>query len=267
MLLYYNYKKTNMLINFDIISDLYIEDYDDFSWENKATSLCCIVAGNIASDRHLLFRVLENLGTYYEKVFFIDGALEHTTYNSDFIASYDSLSEGIGLLDNVFFLHENIIIMNGATLVSTNGWTTFDFTKHTDLEETIEFLDLRGVMPTSTAYAIRKMSHFDVEYLSNSISACQTMLDAQNIIVVTNAVPDNSLIDHDFDYHDTILGDTSGNNALLNCIEEDTEGKISTWVFATYDGEIDIQMEGIRFVNNPGKSKDLSLYFPKILKF
>ena len=37
-------------IGFDIISDLNLQPDDSFNWENKATSLYCIVAGNNSSD-------------------------------------------------------------------------------------------------------------------------------------------------------------------------------------------------------------------------
>jgi hypothetical protein len=37
-----------MKIGFDLISDLNLSPNDSFNWENKATSLYCIIAGNPA---------------------------------------------------------------------------------------------------------------------------------------------------------------------------------------------------------------------------
>ena len=35
-------------IGFDVISDLNLKRNDSFNWENKATSLYCILSGNIS---------------------------------------------------------------------------------------------------------------------------------------------------------------------------------------------------------------------------
>ncbi len=37
-------------IGFDIIGDLNLEPNDSFNWENKPTSLYCVLSGNVSSD-------------------------------------------------------------------------------------------------------------------------------------------------------------------------------------------------------------------------
>ena len=39
-----------MILGFDIISDLNLSIDDTFTWEDKPTSLYCIVAGNVSND-------------------------------------------------------------------------------------------------------------------------------------------------------------------------------------------------------------------------
>ncbi len=251
--------------NFDIISDLNLNEEDNFSWEGKATSLACIVAGNISCDRDILFSFLKELGNYYAKVFFIDGSLEHQTFGGNFIESYADLSANIDKMENVYFLHESIVIINGITLVSTNGWTTFDFTGKSSIEETIEFLDLKEMMTDSTSYAIRQMSLFDTHYLENSIETCQTITDCKDIVLITSSIPSYDFIKHDHDYEGTILGDVSGNSNIHEVIDLDSENKISSWIFGTYKGDIDSTIDGIRYLNNVRGEKDLSTYYPKIL--
>ena len=254
-------------LTFDLISDLNLTSMIDVNWENKATSLYCIVAGNISSDRIILFRFLEELSFHYETVFFLDGDLEHDMFGGDFDSSYASLKHDIDQLENVIFLHENIIIMNGATLLATNGWTTFNFTNRNAIDETIEFLEARGDVPTEVSNDIFKMAVTDQHYMGNSIDNCQTMADVQNIIIITNSVPIPSFVDHDAKYDGTILGDTVGNNGITDCLVNDTECKVSTWIFGKYPGELDYNIDGIRFVNNPKGSKDNSMYYPKIIQF
>lgn len=260
-------KNTTMAINFDLISDLYLTSMDNVTWENKATSLLCIVAGNISSDRKILVEFLTELSKYYQKVFFIDGGLEHEDNLKDFTESYRTLNESLGNIKNVIFLHENIILLPGATLLATNGWTTFDFSDNGTQEETIEFLDQRGINSEESSIKITHMAMADNHYMRNSLEICQTMADCQNIILITSSVPKVEFIKHNEDYNGTVLGDVCGNKRITSCLRGDTEVKVSTWIFGTYPGEIDSEVDGIRFVSNPGKDKELDIYFPKVIKF
>ncbi len=255
------------MTTFDLISDLYLESMDNFTWENKATSLFCIVAGNISRHRNVLFEFLEELSKKYEKVFFIDGMLEHDPHTQDFTESYKSLTAGINKIEDVVFLHEHIVLLKGTTLLATNGWTTFDFTNQNHIDDTIEFLDLNGTMPEHTSNEIFKMAITDQHYMYNSIQTCQTMFDCQQIIVITNTVPLPSFVQHNEDYNNTIKGDTAGNHGIVSCLENDTENKVSTWIFGNYPDDVDFNIGGVRFLNNSGKNKDLDIYYPKILKF
>ena len=67
-----------MIYAYDIISDLNLTEESVFDWEGKPTSLYCIVAGNVSSDIHVLYKTIKHLSTLYQGVFFIDGFLENT---------------------------------------------------------------------------------------------------------------------------------------------------------------------------------------------
>jgi len=255
-----------MTLNFDLISDLYLDSLDDFAWEGKATSLFCIVAGNISKDHKVLFEFLEYIAQFYEGVFFIDGDLEHDSFDGDFELSYASLRDNISTMGDVFFLHEKIIILPGITLLATNGWTTFDFTSNNDINETMEFLKDREAVPIDIANSIFKLAITDQHYMYNSIESCQDMDDVENLIVITNSVPDPEFITHDEDYNGTILGDISGNSGLISCLMNDPKRKVKTWIFGKYPGDIDYEIDGVRYVNNPGLNKDPGIYYPKIIK-
>ena len=207
-----------MTLNFDLISDLYIDSVDDFTWEGKATSLFCIVAGNISNDHQVLFHFLEYLSQYYEAVFFIDGDLEHDRFDGDFDESYASLRDNIADIPDVFFLHENIVILPNVTFLATNGWTTFDFTSNNEINETMEFLEARNGVPMNVANDIFKLAVTDQHYMYNSIESCQDMPDVGDVIVITNSVPNPDFITHDEDYNGTLLGDVSGNSGLVSCL-------------------------------------------------
>ncbi len=253
-------------ISFDLISDLHLTTMDSFTWEGKATSLFCIVAGNIASDHDVLFDFLDYLSQFYEAVFFIDGDLEHANWDGNFDGSYASLRDNIADMPNVFFIHENIIILPGVTLLATNGWTTFDFTSNNEINETMDLLDARGEVPFAVANNIFKLAVTDQHYMYNSVESCQDLNEVDDIILITNSVPNPEFIMHDAEYDNTVLGDISGNSGIMSCLDNDYKGKVKTWIFGKYDGDVDYTDRGVRFVNNPGLRKDLSIYYPKIIK-
>jgi len=255
-----------MTINFDLISDLYLDSLNDFTWKGKATSLFCIVAGNVSADRDILFEFLEDISQYYEAVFFIDGDLEHKNFDSDFDKSYASLRDNLHEMEKVFFMHENIIILPHVTLLATNGWTTFDFTGTHTIDETLHFLEERENVPQDIANKIFKLAVTDQHYMYNSVESCQDMEDVGKVIIISNSVPKMEFIAHDNDYDGTVLGDASGNSGLVSCLEHDAKNKVSTWLFGKYPGDIDTEVDGVRFVNNSGQNKDLSFYYPKIIK-
>ncbi len=252
-----------MNITFDVISDLFLESLDDFSWQGKTTSLFCIVAGNIAAERDVLFEFLDEIKDHYEAVFFLDGELEHSLFDGDYAASYKNLEEGIDIIDKVVFLHENIIVLNGVTLLGTNGWTTFDFVNKHKINDNIQFLSDRGIVNETVANEMFKMAVTDQHYMYNSIETCQTLEDCENIIVVTNTVPIAEFVMHREDYDGTILGDISGNAGLVDCLTKDKASKVKTWIFGKFADDLDFVRDNIRFVSNPGRGRDLDTYYPK----
>jgi len=225
--------------------------------------LYCIVAGNITADRTLLFEFLEILQRYYNAVFFVDGDLEHSCYEGNFAASYRNLQEGIGVLDNVLFLHENIVILNNVTLIGANGWTTFDFSNTSTVNLTIDFLTKSNMLTEEYANSIFKLAVSDQHYMYNSIETCQGMKDCKDLLLITNTVPVPDFINHNADFNGTVLGDTTGNNGITGCLSRDKNSKVKTWIFGKFPEDIDCNKDGIRYVSNPGTERDFSTYFPK----
>ena len=66
-----------MKIGFDIISDLYLHPDENFNWEGKATSLYCLIPGNISNDLRTIRQTLSHLGRFYQGVFYSPGSLEY----------------------------------------------------------------------------------------------------------------------------------------------------------------------------------------------
>jgi hypothetical protein len=212
-------------IGFDIISDLNLNPNDSFNWENKATSLYCIVAGNISSNLRTVLQVLLHLSGKYQGVFVVPGSLEYenSTSISTKTTELVAISEGI---HNVSILYNNIAVVDGIALLGSNGWGNIEGT-----------LDSRNLAMTAAKYE-------DFTYLISALGKLQKHLDVKKIVVITSAVPKEDL------YFGEVPSNVVDQIPLYNILEADTEKKVSHWVFGTYNKPVDITIENINYINN-----------------
>ena len=109
-------------IGFDIIGELFINPNDSFNWENKATSLYCIVTGNISSDMRVLVQVLAHLSKYYQGVFYVPGKLEYET-SENILERANEIAQICSRIPNVILLHQSVIVIDGIGVMGVNGWS------------------------------------------------------------------------------------------------------------------------------------------------
>lgn len=208
-------------IGFDIISDLYLSPDDSFNWEGKATSLYCIVAGNITNDTRTLILTLAHLSKFYQGVFFTTGP--HDLENKADIQDFNlRLSNSFNKIHNVRSLYDNLVILDGVALVGVNGW----YGVERDLEK-------------------EQNAHSDLGYLYHSIKDIQKHLNVKRVIVVSGCVPGRSLY---FNEEPSII---ETQMPLQSILAADTEFKISHWIFGGLKKQVDTQIEGIHYISNP----------------
>lgn len=216
-----------MKIGFDLISDLFLTPDHNLSWENKATSLYCIVAGNISHDLRTLVITLSHLSKYYQGVFFIPGALEYQDI-TDIDGRTDEIMRACKKLKNVAVLYQHVVIIDGVAILGANGW--YGNIKPTDM---------------LTELTVQEKRHEDIAYLKNSIERLQKHLDVKKILLVTNSVPGPNLY---FGEMPDFVNDQLPLNLTLFT---DTEHKISHWAFGTHEKIVDTTLNGINYINNP----------------
>lgn len=213
-------------IGFDIISDLNLNPDDSFNWENKATSLYCIVAGNISNNMRTVIQVLIHLSTKYQGVFFVPGRLEYETCDSIQRRTDELNAIALGI-PNVVMLHHNVIVIDGVAILGTNGW-----------ENIGKEYNAYNLTLTSARYE-------DFSYLTKCLGKLQRHLDVKKIVIVTNAVPSDNL------YFGEKPEDLADQIPLCDVLEVDTEHKVTHWVFGTYEKNVDTVIENINYLNNP----------------
>jgi hypothetical protein len=213
-------------IGFDVISDLNLSSHDSFNWEGKATSLYCIVAGNVSSDIMTVLQTLAHLGRFYQGVFYTPGILEYETA-IDIVSRTEELMSISQSLPKVCMLHQHVVIIDGIAIVGINGWSNVS-----------DALTLENLLPAAAR-------HEDITYLHKAIGKLQKHLDVKKIIVVSNAVPNPNLY---FGEGPNVVEDQIPLNVSL---DSDTEHKVTHWVFGTYDKGSDTVVSNINYINNP----------------
>lgn len=254
-----------MSLTFDLISDLDISEWTTQpDWQNLPTSLFCVVVGNIDQDLDTTTAFLRKLSEAYHAVFYIDGLIDHKHNLDNLSNSYQLLDAAITKIPGVTHLQNNVVVINGVALIGTNGW--HDFTFNPDIEShhaRMLYQNRLSIDQTSLAQ-IEDFAETDRRYLAHSIRKLQTYCDIKKIVVVTSAVPDWTLVQHDVDLVNDAIR-LYGNNMLDDVLAVDLSDKVSTWCFGNYTGSIDRLHRGIRFVNNcrsDGTSRVRSVYYP-----
>jgi hypothetical protein len=250
-----------MNFSFDLISDLNLAPGQMIDWYGKPTSLQCIVNGNISSDIPTVIQTLEHLQTVYDTVLYLDGMLEHCHNYKNSQSNYSRLQHEIDQLEGVVFLNNNIIMLESTVIIATNGWSTFNFDIENH-EPTIQHLHNSGQIDFEQSDYITHLAHIDQAYLMKSVDGLQQVSDVENIIVITNAVPFPSLINHDKTLSPYDIN-RYGSLGLTSTLDLDINRKIHTWIFGRYQGDMDVIYDGIRYVNNTFVSGDLNIYYPK----
>jgi len=215
-----------MKIGFDVISDLNLSPDETFNWENKATSLYCIIAGNISDDLRTIRQTLAHLSKFYQGVFYIAGELEFSDRHSTQTRVNDlyNLCRGIR---NVAFLHNHVVIVDGIAIVGVNGWTN-------GLENS-----------TLVDHIAMEVNHYDdLGYLSSTIEKLQLHLDVKKIVVVSHSVPNSKL------FFGEVPEEFEKTISLSSVLPQDSERKISHWIYGSYNKIVDTTIDGINYVNN-----------------
>lgn len=210
-------------IGFDIISDLRLNPDDSFNWENKATSLYCVLAGNVTYNMRTLWQTLAHLSKCYQGVFYIPGPLEYIT-GDDVEKRTADILQIASKIPNVAVLHQHVVIIDGIAILGCNGWED----DNPNFNHLLDSLRLD-----------------DIAYLNKSIDKLQRHLDVKKILVVTNSVPKKEL------YFGLVPPKAEERIDLDFALGSDTEHKVSHWAFGTYEKIVDTTINHINYINNP----------------
>jgi len=215
-----------MKIAFDVISDLNLEPEESFNWEGKATSLYCIIAGNVSNDLRTIHQTLLHLSKFYQGVFYISGSLEYKNVPG-ITKRTEELFKICNTIKNVVHLHNHVVIVDGIAILGTNGWygNTSDILSLTPEEIEIE-------------------RYNDIGYVSNTIEKLQLHLDVNNIVLVSHSVPGPEL------FFGEVTEEIEDLFPLQHTLMQDSESKVKHWIYGSYNKNVDVVINDINYINN-----------------
>ena len=215
-----------MKIGFDYINDLNLSPDESFDWEGKATSLYCIIAGNISSDLKVIKKTLGYLGKFYQGIFYIPGCLEFSDKHG-IQSRINDLRTILKSIRNVVFLHNHVVIVDSIAIVGINGWAP-EFLNYTTLDKFIADVGRNE----------------DLAYLANSIQRLQLHIDVKKIVIVSSAIPRNEL------YFGELPDFVENTMPLATALQMDKEFKVSHWIFGTQTKLAELTIDNIHYMNN-----------------
>lgn len=215
-----------MSIGFDVISDLFLTIDESFNWEGKATSLYCVIAGNISNDVKVITQTLRHLSRFYQGIFYIDGYHEHEGHEKISLR-HREIERICKNMPNVVFLRTQVVVLNGVALIGGNGWY--------------------GTPDTENyMYEVKKeIQRFeDIAYLAKTIEQLQLHVDVKTVVLVTSSAPCPEMFFGE--EPDNILEQV----ALTEILNKDTEKKVKHWIYGSYNKTVDTNYKGINYINN-----------------
>ena len=215
-----------MIIGFDVISDLNLSPNESFDWENKSTSLYCVIAGNISNDLQTIHQTLNYLSKFYQGIFYTAGVLEYEGA-SNIATRTDELLKICRTIRNAVYLHNHVVIIDGIAIIGTNGWYSNSFPNIQISPEEIEV-----------------ERYEDLGYLGSTIEKLQLHLDVKKIMIVSHSVPGHELFFKEEPEHIQEVP------PLKLALIRDSESKITNWVYGSCDKTVDIILDGINYTNN-----------------
>lgn len=215
-----------MTVGFDVLSDLNLTPDENFNWENKATSLYCIIAGNISDDLRTIHQTLLHLSKFYQGIFYIPGSLE--LKDIDRIPNrLEDLYKICSSVRTVALLHNHVVVVDGTAIMGATCWY--------------------GNTPDQDAYTELKKDTYryeDISYMSMTLERLQLHLDVKKVIIVTHAVPSEEL------FFGELPNNIKDQMPAMGILNRDSENKVTHWVFGSYNKTVDTTIDNINYINN-----------------
>lgn len=237
----------------------------DFQWYRNPGSSVCIIAGDISDKFDDVVDVLEDASEFYDHVIFVDGNHEMRqdknwtngdaeTTVSDTMCDLRIVLKGI---PNVHYLNgiDDVSYRIDDTLfVGANGW--YDWRCH----EIRGITKLDAMIKWKTSYDSRlKFDEFSnpdtlgsIQFMNmaSAVERANANPDIKNIVMVTHTCPDQQFAKWSPNLDFNKMTPSYVNTMSDLVLKADTQNKLKLWVFGHIHNRINVDVDGIRYINN-----------------
>jgi predicted phosphodiesterase len=253
-------------MKFDLISDLHIDFYQNFStpvnkiydWETEKKNDVLVIAGDCSNDPKITTLVLLEAANFYEKVLFVDGNHEHYNGKSrvdHIFPQINTVDSNVGYLRGIsdacglHYLSNSSVVIDNTTFIGTNGWYNFESGERFNMDEQIQnWKDASGDFQNIDFGTMgpRRRAQIHTNWLISELRKVKT----DNVVVVTHTIPHpHGCVS---DWHPfAALNGMFENTFMQQVIDSDSKKKIKTWVFGHTHFKRDFVQDDIHFVCNP----------------
>lgn len=251
------------------MSDLHIDfwqEHQQVDWTGLGTSLVAIVAGDICRDWQQTYEYLNMLTDHYRHVLYTDGNHEHNM-NANIRANSDRLHDRLFANNHITYLHRNSIILDNTAFIGSNGWWTFDFAEPEMSRETAWHKLMETGFTEEFQASVMLNAKQDAMTLCNLVKQFDPDPLIQDIVVVTHSAPIKQArwVPPGMPWEHYAR---AGNSQLQQCLTYNLNRKIRAWCFGHVHVEIDVEIDGIRYLCHPRGTPPLGseIYYPKLVR-
>ncbi len=240
---------------FDLVSDLHVEYWEKpVDWAALRNNDVVIVAGDVADTLAETRKELERLSKVYKTVLYIDGNHEFSEklyHGGEDITSFDDrVREMIADLPNVHFLKDGAVIIDGTAIIGRNGHWDYAALDGVSVEEAEQAVIDKLKITSEAAAAFSKQARQDVDDLKALVKQLGGDPAIHSILVVTHTMPSKKLMPQNLPNMPAFFSNLA-NSAMKEVLDEDLNGKITTWVFGHWHRAKDETIDGVRYVSHP----------------
>lgn len=240
---------------FDLVSDLHVEYWPKpVDWEAARVNDVVIVAGDVADTLEETVKELERLAKAYKTVLYIDGNhefCEKLYHGGEEAADFDDrVRLAIASLTNVHFLKDGPVIIDGTAIVGRNGHWDYKALDGIPVEEAEAAVASKLRISVKDAAIFSKQARQDVDDLKAEVRRLNADPEVHSILVVTHTMPAKELLPANIPDMPAFFSNLA-NSEMAEVLKEDTQGKISTWVFGHWHRAKEDTVNGIHYISNP----------------
>ena len=232
-----------------------------YDWAAEQESDILVIAGDTSNSVKKTKKIVAEAARFYKQVLFVDGnheAYYHKAHLGDSVFrdkikfhNFAKKSSNITYLNS--WINGTQFVYGDTVFIGCNGWYDFNMAEGMSVEAQRAEWEQKSndsYYPVYLGNTPDLMAKHDFEYIKEQVDNYSTRDDINNIVIVTHTVPiKTALVPMGHEWYS--LNGAYGNSMMKDIWNDNSHGKIKTWVFGHTHNKFDVYANDVRFVCNP----------------